>query len=92
MSKWIHRGAALALFVPYLILAPGGRYFWCMGPYIWWVFEIMGLALVLFAEPLDDYFGDERGASYVGTIRLLGWGALLTPLVWDLMVAMMDLG
>lgn len=86
MGKWIHRAAALAIVVPYVLIAPGGRYFWCMGSPVWWFLEVMGLLLVLFAEWLDDHFGDERGASYVGIVRFLGWVGLLTPPVWDLMV------
>ena len=86
MAKWIHRGVALAVFIPYVLIAPGGRYFWCLGPAVWWFMVCFGLFMLLFAEPLDDHLGSTTGASYVPIVRLLGWTVLGAPLVWDLIV------
>ena len=86
MGKWIHRGVALAVFAAYVLVAPGGRYFLCFGPFVWWFMVCFGLLMLLFAEPLDEYLGSTSGASYVPIVRLLGWVFLGAPLVWDLMM------
>ena len=86
MGKWIHRGVALAIFIPWAIFAPSGRHFLCFGPFVWWFMLVFGLLLILGAEWLDDRFGSTTGASYVGIIKFLGWGHMLAPVVWNLIV------
>jgi len=86
MGKWIHRGVALAVFVPWAVFAPCGRHFLCGGASVWWFLLVFGLLLILGAEWLDDRFGSTTGASYVSTVQVIGWTFLGAPIVWGLMV------